>query len=371
MLCTESLEKVQDIINNQRQPKKRISKACIKCKNSKNKCINIEKGICERCVELNEICIYDYSHNNNTSNNNSNDDSKVLLSKEYLTLLQNKSMLCEIVLKKMFNNFDKLVDNGFITLNTEKRVQPNNFSPEEQLWTDLVNGNKQFCNQNEVNTNYNHMTALYKSNLEINPLIQMILPHELQLATKTLNSINDNHVKSIFDEKDECDLIDKNQEIVLNAPEQKKKRRRVSSKSDVSTASVQPSHSQFLPTLATIGFNSNGPTPTNSPTSANHSPSRVISRSNSNYLLNTNNKSNKSNNNGNGSCGGEGLKFQNQPSATMSEIKLPPLRFSVGTGSHGNNSRSGSNSGSAQTLVTSFKDGERSRNDLKMILNND
>ncbi|OBA25221.1 hypothetical protein HANVADRAFT_50242 [Hanseniaspora valbyensis NRRL Y-1626] len=146
MLCKESLDKIQDIINNQRQPKKRISKACIKCKNSKNKCINIEKGICERCVELNEICIYDYSHNNN-NNNNSNDDSKVLLSKEYLTLLQNKSMLCEIVLKKMFNNFDKLVDNGFIVLNTEKRVQPNNFSPEEQLWTDLVNGNKQFCNQ--------------------------------------------------------------------------------------------------------------------------------------------------------------------------------------------------------------------------------
>lgn len=340
MMNSESLEKIQEIINNQRQPKKRISKACIKCKNSKNKCINIEKGVCERCVELNEICIYDYSSNTTGSSAHTHEDSKVLISKEYLTLLQNKTMLCELVLKKMFNNFDKLVANGFLTVDEEKT----NTTSEEELWRCLVKKNTHFCNPGEVNTNYNHMTNMYKSNLEINPLIQMVLPRELDLATRTLNSINDNHVGSVFNEQEEYALIDRSHEVVPNDPEQKKKRRRTS-KSENGHVSVsprqtsempnyqyihqntgfqKPSFGQVLPTLATIGLHSNGPTPTNSPTSHFSHPQTIF--------------------------------------------KLPPLRLSV-SGSLNNSNSSRSNSSSAQTLVPGKE--ERSRIDLKMILNND
>lgn len=217
MLSENSMNKITNIVNNNRQPKKRISKACIKCKNSKNKCINIEKGVCERCIELNEICIYDYSHNN------TDDDSKVLISKEYLTLLQNKSMLTELILKTLFNDFDKLVSNDIININHTKQLDMT-LSKQRDLWTLLINKNSQFCNSKEVNTNFNHMTTKYKSNLEINPLIQLILPNEIYTAMNAINFIGKNDFQDLFS-PDVYKKVDTAATIVSNDPICKKRRR--------------------------------------------------------------------------------------------------------------------------------------------------
>lgn len=211
------MDKISDIINNNRQPKKRISKACIKCKNSKNKCINIEKGVCERCIELNEICIYDYSHNN------LDDDSKVVISKEYLTLLQNKSMLTELILKTLFNDFDKLVAHGVIGIDSEKDIDAK-LSKQRGLWQLLVENNHQFCNPGEIHTNFNHMTAKYKSNLEINPLIQLVLPHEVSSAVDAVNHAGSNNIKNMFDHNIEH-LVDTGTAVVSNDHVCKKRRR--------------------------------------------------------------------------------------------------------------------------------------------------
>lgn len=213
------MDKISDIINNNRQPKKRISKACIKCKNSKNKCINIEKGVCERCIELNEICIYDYSHSN------IDDDSKVLISKEYLTLLQNKSMLTELILKTLFNDFDKLVSNDVISIDNEKDIDVT-LSKQRDLWTLLVTNNHQFCNPGEIHTNFNHMTTKYKSNVEINPLIQLVLPHEISSAVDAVNHTGNNDIKNMFDHNIER-LVDTTTAVVNNDHVCKKRRRTI------------------------------------------------------------------------------------------------------------------------------------------------
>lgn len=247
------MEKISNIINNNRQPKKRISKACIKCKNSKNKCINIEKGVCERCVELNEICIYDYSHGN------IEDDSKVMISKEYLTLLQNKSMLTELILKTLFNDFDKLANSGILTINNTTEVD-DSLKKQRDLWSLLINKNYQFCNPQEVNTNYNHMTTKYKSNLEINPLIQLILPSELYSAMNAINSIGKNNLNDLFDH--ELDKkIDTNTSIVTTEPVGRKRRRNNSKSEEVVPASrtnVNVAPPGLLPTFnrnGLLGFN--------------------------------------------------------------------------------------------------------------------
>ncbi|KAL6935434.1 uncharacterized protein HGUI_00129 [Hanseniaspora guilliermondii] len=219
MLSESSMDKISHIINNNRQPKKRISKACIKCKNSKNKCINIEKGVCERCIELNEICIYDYSHNN------MDDDSKVLISKEYLTLLQNKSMLTELILKTLFNDFDKLINNGIFNIDTKKDID-SSLSKQRDLWNLLINENHQFCNPNEVHTNFNHMTSKYKSNLEINPLIQLVLPHEISSAVNAINHVGNNDIKNIFAPSIEGQ-VDTKATVVSNEHICKKRRRTI------------------------------------------------------------------------------------------------------------------------------------------------
>lgn len=219
MLSESSMDKISDIINNNRQPKKRISKACIKCKNSKNKCINIEKGVCERCIELNEICIYDYSHSN------IDDDSKVLISKEYLTLLQNKSMLTELILKTLFNDFDKLIADNVISIDTEKEIDVK-LSKQRDLWDLLVKNNHQFCNPDEIHTNFNHMTTKYKSNLEINPLIQLVLPHEVSSAVDAVNHTGNNDIKNMFDHNIESQ-VDMSTAVVSNDHVCKKRRRTI------------------------------------------------------------------------------------------------------------------------------------------------
>ncbi|XBW38228.1 hypothetical protein QEN19_003817 [Hanseniaspora menglaensis] len=367
MLSLDSLDKVKDIITNHRQPKKRISKACLKCKNSKNKCINIEKGVCERCVELNEICIYDYNHNQ------SQEDSKVVISKEYLTLLQNKSMLCELVLKKMFNNFDQLVSRGFISLNEHKSADLTSLSSEEQLWSSLFREHNQFCNPKEVNTNFNHMTTMYKSNLEINPLVQLVLPKELKMATETVNSLDGNNLASVFDETKSAHLINRSHELVENVIEQKKKRRRVSYKPVSSSQSTSPTQSQslnsftqnhlppsnlvaqsrasVLPSLSTIGVCSGAPISTHS--SSANSPKNVSVNFNSQHL----------------------------PFSHSHAVKLAPLRFPVGASNHSksmnfnnnNNIKSNDSNYNGNEFVPSivFEKTEKTKLDLRMILNND
>ncbi|KAL6941957.1 hypothetical protein ACO0QE_003120 [Hanseniaspora vineae] len=199
-------------------PKKRVSKACYRCRQSKTRCININGGVCERCINENELCIYSKppnpsstSHSNKKSLKESYQQGKIkkLYNQEYINLLENKVAIYELFTKQIFNNFNNLIGSNVLQMHKENIPHAKNSIKNSQdaaadydqakmldesleIWNKLFNNKDEFCSSEIIKTTNNVLTQ-HPSNVNINQLIYLILPQNMDLAVKCVNYIADEH----------------------------------------------------------------------------------------------------------------------------------------------------------------------------------
>ncbi|KAL6939849.1 hypothetical protein ACO0RG_003696 [Hanseniaspora osmophila] len=199
-------------------PKKRVSKACYRCRQSKTRCININGGVCERCINENELCIYSKppnpsttSHSNKKSLKETYQQGKIkkLYNQEYINLLENKVAIYELFTKQIFNNFNNLIGSNVLQMHKENIVHAklNEHNSETrslehdhdkkideslEIWNKLFENKDYFCS-NEIIKTTNNVLTQHPTNVNINQLIYLILPQNMDLAVKSINYIADEH----------------------------------------------------------------------------------------------------------------------------------------------------------------------------------